>query len=432
MYKFKFADIGEGIHEGVIHEWVVAEGDTVKDGQTLFLVETDKITAEIPCPVDGTVHKINFQVGDTIHVGDVAIVIDDGSGADEAEVAPVEKQEASSHTENVEEKGSTSVVGEIEVSSDVIPSSTEGQQKSEEVFVAKKALATPVARKMAKDLGVDINTVKGTGPAGRVMKADIQAAYDALQDKPTEQKQVSEAVAMVAGEKDTRVKLTQMRKTIAKNMVKSKFTIPHTAAMDEVDVSALVNYRKALNEKLKEKELKLTFMPFIVKAIAIALKKHPIVNASLDELNDEIILKHDINIGMATDTEDGLTVPVLKNADKLSILELAELMNEKAEAARSKQLTLEDFADGTFSITNYGSIGTKFGVPVIKYPEAAILGIGTIYKKPAVSKEGNIVIQDSLPLSMSFDHRIIDGADAGRFINTVKSLLADPDYLLIS
>lgn len=436
MYSFKFADIGEGIHEGVIHQWLVNEGDTVKDGQTLFMVETDKVTAEIPSPVDGVVAKINFKVGDTIHVGEVAVVIDDGSGG-QVEEQPAEKpaeRSAERTTESVEEQGSTSVVGEIEVSSELIPSSDEGQSESAKQQSNKRALATPVARKMAKDLGVDINAVTGTGPQGRVMKADIQKAADnKSNDAPTASSQPQQAAQpiAVAGSVE-RIKLTQMRKTIAKNMVKSKFTIPHTAAMDEVDVSALVAYRKQLNEKLAPKEIKLTFMPFIIKAVAVALKKHPIINASLDESSDEIVIKHDINIGMATDTEDGLTVPVLKAADKLSVLALAELIAQKAEAARNHALTMDDLTDGTFSITNYGSIGTRFGVPVIKYPEAAILGIGTIYKKPAVGKDGNVEIQDTLPLSMSFDHRIIDGADAGRFINTLKAVLADPDLLLIS
>lgn len=437
MYYFKFADIGEGIHEGVIYKWLVSEGDTVKDGQTLFTVETDKVTAEIPSPVDGAIDKINFQEGDTIQVGDVAVVINDGSGQESLVSKENSKDknqaEVTTYTEQVKEKGSTSVVGEIEVSSELIAASNEAEQDIFDKPMRKKVLATPVARKMAKDLEIDINTLQGTGPAGRVMKADIQVAYDnrSTQSQCAQQSTESANVNSSKGQV-THLKMTQMRKTIANNMVKSKFTIPHTAAMDEVDVSKLVSYRQKLNKKLERQGIKLTYMPFIIKAVSRALKMHPIVNASLDEATDTILLKHDINIGMATDTEEGLTVPVLKNADRNSLLELAEKIRQKAELARDKQLTLADFSDGTFSITNYGSVGTKFGVPVIKYPEAAILGIGTIYKKAAVDIEGNIVVQDTLPLSMSFDHRIIDGADAGRFINTLKSLLSDPDMLMMN
>lgn len=442
MYEFKFADIGEGIHEGVIHQWLVQVGDEVRDGQTLFLVETDKVTAEMPSPVDGKIHQINFQVGQTVHVGEVVVVINDGS----------QQAVAESTKTSVEERGSTSVVGEIEISSAVIPASDEVtlvQYESEKV----KVLATPVARKMAKDLGVDIQTLKGTGPNGRVMKADIQKAYDNRQATPrgleqpgitdqtiaaTTQQAIADTTPvitqqpMAAGALEERVKMTMLRKTIAKNMVHSKFTIPHTAAMDEVDVTALVAYRAKVNEKLSAQNERLTYMPFILKAIAIALKAHPVLNASVDMEREEIIYKKFYGIGMATDTPDGLMVPVIKQADQLSVLALSHEIKRLAEGAKQRTLSMRDLEGGTFTITNYGAIGAMYGVPVIKHPEVAILGIGTIYKKPAVSAAGEIVIQDTLPLSISFDHRVVDGADAGRFLQTIKQLLADPDLLLLS
>lgn len=443
MYSFKFADIGEGIHEGVIHQWLVKENETIKEGQTLFMVETDKVNAEIPSPVDGVVAAIHFQVGETIHVGDVAVDIDDGKGGTvtgdqtKSQAHKPTPSPQKPHTESVEEAGSTSVVGEIEVSSDLIPSSDEAASQVQVETKQQKVLATPVARKMAKDLKVDIQTIKGTGPAGRVMKSDIQAAHDQIQSKtthaqskPAVQEQMK-PLEVQEGEV-TRVKMTMLRKTIANTMVKSKFTIPHTAAMDEADATALVAYRKKLNDQLKEKDLKLTFMPFIIKAVSIALKMHPIVNSSLDEATDEIILKHSRNIGIATDTPDGLMVPVLKHADQLSLLEIANQLAYLGEAAKARSLKLSEMEGGTFTITNYGSIGALYGVPVIKFPEAAILGIGTIHKKPAVNHDGEIVVQDALPLSISFDHRIVDGADAGRFLQSLKQLLENPDWLLIN
>lgn len=416
MYEFKFADIGEGIHEGIIHQWLVKEGDSVKDGQPLFLVETDKVTAEIPSPIDGIIESINFAVGQTIHVGQVAVVINDGKGH---RIAVAPPKEVPHHVESVEEAGSTSVVGEIEVSSVVIASSEELTDTLSKIGGTGKVLATPVARKMAKDLAVDIGKLVGSGPSGRIMKADIQEAFDQRKE-------------IVASDGDRRIKMTSMRKAIARNMVQSKFTIPHTACMDDVDVTELVKYRRALNEKFATEGIKLSYLPFILKAIAIALKKHPILNASLDEATDEIILKTRINIGIATDTPDGLTVPVIKDVDSLGILGLANIVKEKSQLAQNHQLTFSDLAEGTFTLTNYGSIGAKYGVPVIKFPEAAILGIGTIFKQPAVGHEGELVIQDTLPLSLSFDHRIIDGADAGRFLQTLKKLLSNPDLLLIS
>ncbi|MCK8061306.1 MULTISPECIES: dihydrolipoamide acetyltransferase family protein [unclassified Fusibacter] len=432
MYEFKFADIGEGIHEGVIHEWLVKEGETVKDGQALFLVETDKVTAEIPSPVDGAIEKINYAVGETIHVGDVAVVIDDGLGH-HIEVAPPD--EVPHHKESVEEAGSTSVVGEIEVSSVVIPSSFEVSQEKPVAPSSRKVLATPVARKMAKDLGVDITEITGSGTSGRVMKNDI-SEFARLKNQTNDTKVVQVDDKTDKGIETSgnieRIKMSMLRKTIARNMVQSKFTIPHTAAMDDIDVTALVAYRKALNEKYEERGIKLTFMPFVLKAVALALKEHPIVNSSLDESSDEIVIKHFYNIGIATDTPDGLMVPVLKDVDKIGLLAISQQAKALAEQAKTHTLKLEDMKDGTFTITNYGAVGAKYGVPVIKYPEAAILGIGTIFKAPAVGPSGEVVIQDTLPISISFDHRIVDGADAGRFMQSLKRLLSDPDLLLIS
>ena len=418
MFDIKFADIGEGIHEGVIYKIVVAIGDTIKDGDTLYLVETDKVTAEIPSPVDGSVNKINFKVGDTIYVGDTIMVIDDGN--EQVAVPEVAQLEEPIH-ESVEEKGSTSVVGDLEISNDVISSSEEVIQKNN---TKRKVLATPVARKMAKDLGVDINTVVGTGPAGRVMKADINKTQE------VKKQEVVKPVTVTAVADDIeRVKMSTMRKAIAEHMTKSKFTIPHTAVMDEVDVDELVNYRNDVKLLARQKDVKLTYLPFFIKAVTIALKEHGIMNASLE--GDEILLKKSIHIGIAVDTPYGLMVPVIKHADRLSLLEIAKAIEDLSRRAQEKSLTLDEIHGSTFSITNYGAFGSSFGVPVINYPEAGILGVGMITKKPVVIDD-EIVIRSILPLSMSFDHRIVDGADAGRFMKTLKMLLSTPQLLLLS
>lgn len=413
MYEVKFADIGEGIHEGVIFKIVVSVGEHIEDGDTLYLVETDKVTAEIPSPVSGEIDAIHFNVGDTIHVGDVIMTIDDHEEHEEHE-----EQGAEVVHEIVEEQGSTSVVGDLEISSEVIASSEEITEKK---AVRKKVLATPVARKLAKDLNIDIQTIKGTGPAGRVMKSDI------LQhQKPVEETVVSKPV-----QTGNRVAMSQIRKSIAEHMTKSKFTIPHTAVMDEVDVESLVQYRNEVKLLARQKDVKLTYMPFFIKAVVRALKEHPIMNASLDEEHSEIIMHQDIHIGIAVDTPYGLMVPVIKHADQLSLLELAKKIEDLSSRAQEKALTLDEIHGSTFTLTNYGAFGSSFGVPVINYPEAAILGIGMIDKKPVV-EEDEIVIRHRLPLSMSFDHRIIDGGDAGRFMITLKSLLVNPDLLLLS
>ena len=409
MLDFKFADIGEGIHEGTILKWLVKEGDEVKDGDTLCLVETDKVNAEIPSPVNGKIIKLMAEVGDNIEVGDVLVKIDDGS--------------ADTDSTKTEEE-SAGVIGEIEVSSEVIASSYE--QESSKTETIGKVLATPVARKLAKDLGVDITQVKGTGIQGRVMKEDIYHAKEVTSTKP-----LFDAPKLEFTEAVERVKVSKLRKTIAKNMVLAKSIIPHTTSMDEFDVTDLVKFRKEHKEMARANNIHLTYLPFIIKAVVLTLKEYRILNSSYDQENEEIIYKNYYNIGIAVDTDDGLIVPVIKNADKLGIFEIAKELKEITTTARERTIALDKLQNGTFTITNYGAGGSSFGVPIIRYPEVAILGIGLITKKPVVLDE-EIVIRDLLPVSLSYDHRIVDGGDAGRFLTRLKAYLQDPMLLLLS
>ncbi|WP_319371490.1 dihydrolipoamide acetyltransferase family protein [uncultured Ilyobacter sp.] len=453
MYHFKFADIGEGIHEGKLLEWMVSEGDSVKNGDSLFLVETDKVNAEIPSPVKGVVAKLMAQVGDIIKVGDVIVDIEEEGSLQEAEPQkkeleekpgkPLEKETKSEtfdtaekksskksqeKKEKTEEKGS-GVVGEITVSNDLIPSFSEG--KSEKTAIRKKVLATPVARKMAKDMGVDISLVKGSGTMGRVMKEDIKSFHSLESSKKTT---VPDTPVQAAPENGSieEVELSGIRKTISRAMANSKQIIPHTVLMDEFDVSPLVEFRKEFKEEALLQGVKLTYMPFIIKAVTISLKEFPIFNCVYDHENEKLLLKKFYNIGVATDTPEGLMVPVVKGTDHIGLLESAKEMNRLIEAARNKKLTLDDIQGGTFSITNYGAIGSLFGTPIIKHPQVAILGVGRINKKPVVSEKGNIEVRYIMPISLAVDHRIIDGADAGRFAERLKQLLSNPKLLLMS
>ncbi|MGO1368368.1 MAG: dihydrolipoamide acetyltransferase family protein [Senegalia sp. (in: firmicutes)] len=444
MYKFKFADIGEGIHEGKLLKWMFEEGDKVKDGDTLFLVETDKVNAEIPSPVDGVVSKLLAEEGDTIHVGDVVIEIDDG-GENENTKEDKKEEKETTKTETVDEgKDMAGVVGALEVGEDVIDSSDEKDQK-EDSNSKKKILATPVARKLAKDLGIDINTLTGSGANGRVMKDDIYKASDKeksnkkednIKDtkKESDNKSYKSNIDIpeikIDGEVE-RVKVSKMRKTIAENMILSKSVIPHATSMDDFDVTELVKLRKEQKMIAEKQDIKLTYMPFVIKAVTLALKEYPVLNASYDMENEEIVYKKYYNIGIAVDTPEGLMVPVVKDADKKGILEISKEMNDLIERSQDRKISLDDLRGGTFSITNYGAVGSSYGVPVIKYPEAAIIGIGRITKKPVVI-DGEIVIRDLVPISLSIDHRIVDGADAGRFLNKVKEFLQDPMLLLLS
>ena len=440
MYDFKFSDIGEGLHEGQILKWFFKVGDKVKEGDVLCVVETDKVNAEIPAPVNGVITKLGAEVGQTIHVGETLVMIDDNAkGA--APVATAPKADVKKETpkpevkkEAAEEKGAA-VVGEVVVSNDVIASSNEGFENSSVTVVSSnvKVLATPVARKMAADLKVDLSKLKGSGESGRVMKADIQAAAKSQGTSSVATASVSFAApSMPSLPKDgvKRVKISKLRQAIVKAMNTANVVIPSTTLMDEIDVTKLVEFRKSQKAKLEEKGIKLTYLPFIVKAVTMAIKDYPIFNASFDHESEEIVYKDFVNIGVAVDTPDGLIVPNVKNADQKSIVTLAKEIETLGAATRARTVKLEELQNGTFSITNYGTTGIKLGTPVIKHPELAILGIGSIYRKPVVEGD-QIVIRDVLPLSLTIDHRVIDGADGGRFLLKVKELLSDPMQIFL-
>lgn len=439
-FEFKFPDIGEGLDEGVIMKWMVEEGDEIKEGDSVVEVETDKVTAEIPSPKTGKILELKAKKGDTIHVGNVFIVIEvegeESESPSEEKIGDQDevKDELEEKQEVVEEE-TAGVVGEVIASSEVIAPSTEEHHVAKKSEKSEKVLATPVARKMAKDLGVDISTVKGTGPNGRVMKEDIQNAKGSTTEQKVEKIEKSTAKVFSSpveldDERYERIPLTKIRKTISERMSQSRFTIPHTTAMDEIDITKLDNFRRKYKDILVEEDVNLTYLPFIIKAVIVALKRFPEFNSELDEENDELILKHFYNIGIATDTDRGLMVPVVKDMDRLSVVEMAKAVEGVTTKAKENKISLNELRGGTFTITNYGSIGGHFGIPIINYPEAAILGLGRVVKKPIV-RDDEIVIAKVLPLSLSYDHRTIDGASGSRFLNVLKELLSDPDMLLL-
>lgn len=425
-YIFKFPDIGEGLEEGTIVEWHVEKGQTVQMGDPLCTMETDKVVTAIPSPKNGIIAAKFGKVGETVHVGSALVEIDiegvEGSAAvDEAnKVEPLEE--------------GAGVVGTLEVAGNnaVLVASKEGVRIEENSDTAgKKALSTPVARAIAHDMGVDINRIKGSGPAGRVTKDDvILFAKDG-------NKQTNPAV--VSGETNIHVlqpnlvdtePLSQMRKTIAKNMIQSKHNAAHMTVFEEVEISELDRIRKKYKEPLAAEGIKLTYLAFIVKATAMSLKKFRALNSEMDFDKGVMLYKKYYNIGIAIDTEKGLVVPVIRNADKLSVKEIAVEINKISDKARDGKLTLEDMKDGTFTLTSYGSIGGLFAVPVINYPQAAILGIGRVSKRPVV-KDDELAVGLVLPMSLSVDHRIADGGDTARFVNSIMGYLADPVSLIM-
>jgi pyruvate dehydrogenase E2 component (dihydrolipoamide acetyltransferase) len=423
-YIFKFPDIGEGLTEGIIIEWYVDKGTAVKVGQPLVKMETDKVVTDIPSPREGAVAARYGKVGETIHVGEPLV---------EIEIAGEAAAAAAAHeAEAVEEKGA-GVVGTIEVASNnaFLPASDEGTEAVRAASPApqRKALATPVARAMAREMNIDINLVTGTGPAGRVMKSDIQN-YHASAAAPAVQAGKAASPHKASAELIEVVPMTQIRKSIARNMLRSKQSTAHMTLFDEPEVSALVDARTRYREEYKKDDLNLTYLPFVIKAVVAALKRHRELNAEMDFEKGNIIYKNYYNIGIAVSTADGLVVPVIRDADKLSIRELSRAVAEIAVKARERKLTLDDMKDGTFSITNYGALGGWFGVPVINYPQVGILGIGRINQKPVVDN-GEIKVGNVMPLSLSVDHRMVDGAEATEFLNDVAAGIADPLSLIM-
>lgn len=423
-YIFKFPDIGEGLEEGVIIQWHVDKGQKVKMGESLVTMETDKVVTEIPSPRDGVIAARYGSEGETIRVGAALVEIElDGDEVATNQVEDKPKAEA------VEEEGA-GVVGTLEVAGNdfVLTASKEGVSEEKETKSRQsKALATPVARAMAKEMGIDINLVRGTGPAQRVMKNDI-LNFSKQDSKPTVSKPLASDNLL---EDRLEVEpLSQIRKTIAKNMIQSKHNAAHMTVFEEVEISELDRIRKKYKDYFKDENIRITYLAFIVKAVALALKKHKSLNAEMDMDKGVMIYKKYYNIGIAADTEKGLVVPVIKNADKLSVKEIALEIQVLADKARDGKLSMDDMKDGTFTITSYGSIGGLFAVPVINYPQAGILGIGRISKQPIV-KDDKLDIGLMLPLSLSVDHRIADGGETSRFLNRVMSYLNEPVGLLI-
>ncbi len=411
--EFKLPDIGEGVHEGEIVKWLVKEGDIVKEDQPLVEVMTDKATVEIPSPAAGKILQIRAKEGEVVPVGSVLVVI-----GKEGEVPTTDGRGATTVAKAKAEKVIQAAKGETVVATPPAP--------------ARRVLATPATRKLARELGVDISQVQGTGPGGRVTDEDVRRFADARAAAPTTAPKLeAPPLRRIAPEqREERIPLRGIRKRISDHMHHSKTTAAHFTYVDEVDVTELVKVREQLKAVAEKQGVKLTYLPFIVKACVGGLKKHPYLNASIDHEKGEIVLKYYYNIGIATATDQGLIVPVLKGADRMSIVEMAAEIERLATKAREGKIALEELQGGTFTITSLGAMGGLFATPIINTPESAILGVHEIKKRPVVI-EGEIAIRDIMLLSLSFDHRLIDGHVGAAFAKDVKAFLEDPKWLLI-
>lgn len=446
VYEFKLPDIGEGVSEGEIVKWHVKEGDVIKKDQEMVEIMTDKVTVNIPSPTEGKVLKIIYKDGEIVQVGKAIIEID-GEGP---LVQEIKEESASPEIERKEED-------------DMV----ENENNSADQDGERKVVASPTIRRIARERNIDLDNVVPTGPNGRVTLEDLDRA-EADQKKREEEKAqaaaapapqaaapapsapvaeetkapaaapVEHAVHRVSEEspspkveiqtikplaEDQIVELKGLRRIIFEKMTKSKSIIPHFTVGEEVDLTEL----SSIISNLKEKEIKISYTPFFIKAVTAALREFPKLNSIYDEANKRYVMKSSYNIGTAIDTPDGLTVGVLKSADRKSVEQIAKEISEIAKRARENKMTLSDVQDSTFTVSNVGSIGGLFSTPIINYPEVAILGVHRVVKRLNVDGEE----RDMMYITLSCDHRLIDGADAARFIMRLKGFLEDPTSFLI-
>ena len=439
--EFRFPDVGEGITEGTVVEVHVSEGGKIQKDAPICSVETDKAIVEIPSPYEGTVKKLFAIKGQVVKVGQQLMIVDT------EDTHEVLSHHAPSESQHVQKQAPQA------------PASFSHPQ------AGARVMASPATRKLARDLNVEIEKLKGTGAGGRITDEDVRSASQGkstqMQPRPMQEQKIpaNEFSSILQGKMQEqqrpvaagtgfnpspsvkrtpvtvdgpaeRIPLAGVRKAISEKMSESKYTAPHVAHIDEADLTELWDVRKKETKIAEQKGVKLTFLPFVAKAVVAALRKFPYINSSLDLEKNEIVLKKYYNIGIAVETENGLFVPVVKGADKKSILQIAKDIQELAEKARSRKISIDEMKGGTFTITNVGSIGGLISTPIINYPEAAILGFHKIEDRP-VAIEGKVEVRKMVYLALSFDHRLIDGAVAASFMNEVIALLEDPSRLLV-
>ncbi|WP_025850254.1 dihydrolipoamide acetyltransferase family protein [Paenibacillus ehimensis] len=451
-FEYRFPELGEGIHEGEIVKWHVKPGDTVNDETILMDVQNDKSTVEVPSPVEGKIIELKVSEGTVCTVGDVIAVIEvtgevpqQAHGHGEAPSAAQAATPAAAQAEASAAQGGAEaecvVGGAVAANVNAAKLDTPMAGGAQAAGSAREVLATPSVRKLAREKGVNLAAVPATGKNGRVTREDVlgfvsgggapKAAEAPAAAAPAASAAAPSAAAPVSGDREEeRVPLKGIRKAIANAMVKSAYTAPHVTLMDEVDVTRLVALREKAKPVAEKKGVKLTYLPFIVKALVAAARQFPAMNAMIDEEKQEIVYKKYYHIGIATDTDNGLIVPVIQDADRKNIWTIAAAIKDLAARGREGKLGPNELKGSTLTITNIGSAGGMFFTPIINFPEVAILGTGRISEKPVV-KNGEIVIAPVMALSLSFDHRIIDGATAQNFMNYIKQLLADPELLVM-
>jgi pyruvate dehydrogenase E2 component (dihydrolipoamide acetyltransferase) len=438
--EFKLPDLGENIASGDVVTVFVAPGDVVKPGQALLEVETDKAVIEVPCPPGGRIVSVLVKKGDTVKVGQALVTLEPATaGAAAAPAAKPAPAPATAPAAKAAAPAAPPAPAKPAAPAAPVPPApvvaaahaVEAEPHGSTATVVEPA--GPAVRRLARELGVDLARVWGSGPGGRIVREDVVAAVrQASAAGPTLRPRADTG----ATERDDwgpirREQMSRMRKTISANMVRSVQTIPHLTNFDDADVTELEHLRKASAPEYAKSNLKLTALAFVVKAVSLSLRQHPGINASIDPEKGEIVYKDYVNIGLAVDTPRGLVVPVLRNCDQLAIPQIAQAIADTAEKAKNAQYGIEDLRGGTFTISNLGAVGGAYSTPIINWPEVAILLLGRSRKMPVVHDD-KIEPRLMMPLSLSYDHRMVDGAMAARFLNEVIGYLESPGRLLLA
>jgi len=446
--EFKLPDLGENISSGDVVTVHVAEGDVIKPGQTLLEVETDKAVIDVPCGSGGRIAKVLVKKGDTVKVGQ-ALVLLDAAGAGASAAAPPKtapaapatppKPAAAAPSAPLPSPPAAAVAAHPAPVQAAAPAHGAGRKAAlvaeppAVAAVASVEPAGPAVRRLARELGVDLARVRGSGPAGRIVREDVIAAVRQAAGSGSAVR--SRADSMGTDRDDwgpvRREQMSRMRKTIAANMARSVSTIPHLTNFDDADVTELESLRKASAPEYAKSNVKLTALGFVIKAVSLSLRQHPVVNASVDMEKGEIVYKEYVNVGLAVDTPRGLVVPVLRDCDQMSIPQIAQAVADTAEKAKNAQYGVEDLRGGTFTISNLGAIGGTYSTPIINWPEVAILLVGRSRRMPVV-RDDRIEPRLMMPLSLSYDHRVIDGAAAARFLKEIIGYLESPGRLLLA
>ncbi len=429
VIEIKLPDLGEGVIEGEIVAWLVKPGDVVTEDQTLLEIMTDKATVSVPSPKAGKVLRLFGKEGEIAKVHAPLIELEVGGASTVAPhaVKPSAPRGARASAPKWQSPAASVAPAEV-MPRPVVPSNED-------------VLATPVTRRMARAHGIDLGSVRGTGPQGRVLKTDVEAFLETGSDQAARAVTPSPAAArpalvhapLTSAQGDERIPLKGLRKKIADKMVKSKFTAPHYTFVEEVDVTELVELRVRLNSHLgaDKNAVKISFLPFFCKALVQAFKRHPSVNSNMDEARQELIVRGEYNVGIAAATPQGLTVPVVKHVDRLSIRGLAQEIARLGAAARDQRLKIEELSGGTFTITSLGQTGGLFATPIINHPETGIMGVHKMRKRPIVQEDDTLAIRQMCLFSFSFDHRVIDGATGAEFAYEFIKYIEKPELLFL-